>query len=1029
MISIFSRTCRNKRLLLFLFALAFSPLTNAQSKITGIVTDDTGAPMENVSVVIKNTSNGTMTNKAGAYTLSAASGDTLIFSFTGYKTVELPAANAGSVRLEPDNTALSDIVVVGYGTQKKSNVVGAVASIDGQKLEDRPMTNALAGLQGISPGVTVTRSSGQPGSEGYTLQIRGFSSVNGSSALVLIDGVPGTISTLNPNDIESISVLKDAAAASIYGARAAGGVLLVTTKKGKAGKISVSYNGLYGIQKPINLPGRLHSWQEAEMLNEARINAGQSPFYTDQQLRWMKDPDTNYVVNPNNPNDYQYYYDMDQRPMIMRNNTPMQNHTVSLRGGGKRDNYYFSLGYLDQAGIFKLGPDHSNRTNARFNYSNNLSDIFSVNLRVAYRQSNTLSPSVGNATVYSELYTTRMLYPMFFPGTTDKYINDNSGNFAYAYLKDGGANDARTDEGNAQVSLKAKDFIPGITLSATYSPRMVYTQQNIIHRTIPRYNIVGIGSYMQNPNSYTKNRNVMLSNNVLLQGDYEKTLATNHHFHLMAGYAYEDQRNDNTSAIAKNLSSNDFFTLGIGDPTLATNSENVQTWALESYFGRLDYRFLNRYLFEANLRFDGSSMLAPSNRWHAFPSFALGWKVNEESWFKSALPYFNEFKLRGSWGRLGNSDGVIGNYDYIALLSKGGTYPFNNVRNLSYYQSTLASPDKTWETIETTDVGLDIAVMRNRLTFTADYYVKNNNDMLAPLQISSIIGISTSTYNVASLQTKGWEIGVGWRDNPTQDFSYRVNAHLADNTNKVLSYNGQTSVSAGVNGIIEGYPVNTVWGYKADGLFQSQAEVDKLPRYNNAVGVGDIKYVDINNDGKINAGLGRLDDHGDLVHLGSTSPRYSYGFDVGVNFKGIEIAAMFQGVGKRNLFVNPSRLYPFTSSWIMPLDYNLDYWTPENTDARFPRLYLGGGQNTVRSSYWIMDGSYLRLKNLQIAYNLPASLISKAGLKRVKVYFSGQDLWEINNMWLKVFDPEEPSNASWQYPFFRTYSFGLNLDF
>lgn len=1016
----------------FIALFSFPVFTSAQNRVSGTVKDNSGSPLDNVSVAVKNTSRGTSTDASGHFSMIASPKDILVFSFIGYTPLEVPVKGQSSfpnIILIQENSTLSDVVIVGYGTQKKANVVGAIATIDGKSLENRPVTNALAGLQGISPGVTVTRSNGQPGSEGYSLQIRGFSSVNGSSALVLIDGVPGTISTMNPDDIESISVLKDAAAASIYGARAAGGVLLITTKKGISGKTSISYSGLFGTQKAINIPGRLHSWQEAEMGNEARINAGQSPPYTAQQIQWMKDSDTNYIVNPNNPNDYQYYYDLDQRPIVLRNSTPMQDHNISVRGGGKKDNYYFSLGYYGQQGIFKLGPDNSNRTNARFNYSNRISDIFTLDARLAYRQTNTLTPSSGTSNIYSYLYTTRMLYPTFFPGTTDKYINDNSGNFAYAYLKEGGANKIRNDEGNAQVILKAKDFVKGISLSAAYSPSIVLGEQNVIYRTIPRYNIAGIGSYMNNPNSFTKNRNVQLSNNVQVLADFDKQIAESHNFHLLAGYAYEDQRNDNTSATAKNLTSNEFFTLGLGDPTQATNSESVQTWGLESYFGRFDYRFKNKYLFEANLRYDGSSKLAPNNRWHAFPSLALGWRVSQEEWFANALPFINEFKLRGSWGKLGNSDGVIGNYDYIALLSRGGTYSFNNVSNLSYYQSTLASPDKTWETIETSDVGVDLTLFDKRLTFTADYYVKHNNDMLAPLQLSSIIGIGTSTYNVASLRTEGWEMNVGWKSNASKNFSYWVNANLSDNQNKVISYNGQSSVGGGVNGIIEGFPINTVWGYKADGIIQNESDLNKFPKYNNAVGIGDIKYIDINGDGKINSGLGRVSDHGDLVELGNTSPRYTYGFSFGVAYKGIELSTMFQGVGERTLFLDASTLYPFTSSWVMPMDFNLDYWTPTNTNAKFPRLYLGGSQNTARSSYWVMNGAYLRLKNLQVAYNLPTPFIKKIHLTGARVYFSGQDLWEVSKMWLKAFDPEEPSNASWQYPFFRTYSVGINLNF
>lgn len=1022
-----------KILALLLACLSSSMLLFAQvQQRTGKVTDENGKPVPDVSVMIKNGTGGTTTNEAGVFQLSVANGAVLILSNVNFETTEFKVGTATdiSITLLAKTSTLGDVVVVGYGSQKKTNLTGAVATIENRKIQNRPVTNAIAALQGLAPGVTITRTTGEPGREGYDLQIRGASSVNGSAALVLIDGVPGSLGGLNPNDIETISVLKDAAAASIYGARAAGGVVLVTTKKGKSGKLQVSYSGKFGSQIPINVPGKLHSWQEAEMFNESRINAGQSAGYTDAQIAMLKDPNVNYIVNPNNPNDYQYFYDLDQRDIVLRDHSPLSDHNISLRGGGEKDNYFFSLGYYDQKGAFRLGPDKTNRLNVRFNYSTQLSNHFSFDARLAYRQSKVVSPSVGNARIFSNLYTTRSLYPTFFPNTTDKYINDNSGNFAYALLKEGGENDSRTDDISGQFVLKAKDLIKGLTLSASYSPRLVLEGQEINVRTIPRYNIAGIGSYMNNPNSYSKNAFKQFSNNVQLLADYTFSKGEDHDFHVLGGYAYEDQRNDNTYAYARNLASNDFFTLNIGDPVQASNSENIQVWGLESYFARFNYAFKNRYLFEANLRYDGSSKLASANRWHAFPSLSVGWRLNQEDWFRDMAPYFNEFKLRASWGRLGNSDGVIGNYDYIALLSPGNPYPFNNVRSRSYYQATLASPDKTWETIETSNLGLDIAVLQNRLNFSADYFIKRNDDMLAPKQLSSIIGIATSTYNLASLKTWGWEISAGWRDNLNNDFSYWINANIGDNKNKVLSYNGQSSIVAGVNGIIEGFPINTIFGYQANGYYQDANDLSSNPTISSAAGVGDIKYVDINKDNKINAGLGRASDHGDLVELGNTSPRYTYGFDLGFSYKGFDFSAMFQGVGKRQLFLDPATLYPFTSSWIMPMDYNLDYWTPDNRDARFPRMFIGGAQNTVRSSHWLMDGSYLRLKNVQLGYNLPAKLISKARISAAKVYVSGQDVWEISNMWLKnAFDPEMPSNASWQYPFFRTVMVGINLTF
>ncbi|RYY62966.1 MAG: TonB-dependent receptor [Chitinophagaceae bacterium] len=1024
---------RMKLTTLVLVFLASSVMVFAQTSRTGKVLDDTGKPVPDVNIIVKGTTGGTTTNDAGEFTLAVSAGQTLVISGVNYETKEVLVGAEGPINISvaAKSGTLSDVVIVGYGTQKRTNLTGAVATIDKKKLENRPVQNAMAALQGVAPGVTVTRSTGQPGAEGFSLQIRGFSSVNGATPLVLIDGSPGSLISVNPNDIETISVLKDAAAASIYGARAAGGVVLVTTKRGASGKVSVTYSGRYAIQNPANVPGRLHSWEEAQMANESRINAGQSPGYTPEQIRWMQDPDTNFVRNPANLNDYLYYYDLDQTDLILRDNSPTWDHNISMRGGGQKDNYFLSLGYYKQQGVFKLGPDQADRINARFNYNLQISPVFSLETRLAYRQSNRLAPSGGNAQIFSNLYTTRTLYPTFFPGTTDRYINDNSGNFAYARLKEGGAEDFREDEGNAQFVFKAKDLVKGLTLSASYNPRLGTRTIGTASRTIPRYNLVGIASYMNNPNSYTKSEYKITSDNVQLLADYVKKVGTSHDFHLLGGYAYEDERTNLTTGRAVNLATNDFFTLNTGDPLQATATEDIQSWGLASYFARFNYAFRNKYLFEANMRYDGSSKNAKVNRWNSFPSLSVGWRLAQEDWFRNALPVFNEFKLRASWGRLGNSDATnFGNYEYVSQMAAGVPYPFNNVRSRSFYQARLASPDKVWEKIETSNIGLDLALLSNRLTFSADYFVKNNNDMLVGLQLSNSIGIQTGQYNLADLRTKGWELVAGWRDNIGANFSYYVNANIGDNTNKLISYNGQQAVLPGINFLIEGLPINTVYGYQAAGYFNDAADVAANPRFSSAVGPGDIKYVDVNKDGAINAGLGRLADHGDLVELGNSSPRYTYGFDFGFSFKGFDFSAMFQGVGQRKLFLDPTTLYPYTSSWLVPMDYNRDYWKPDNLDARFPRMFIGGAQNTVRSSHWVMNGAYLRMKNIQLGYNLPVKLISKAKLTNAKIYFSGQDLWEVSQMWLKdAFDPETPDNASWQYPFFRTVSFGINLTF
>ncbi|GAA4302454.1 TonB-dependent receptor [Compostibacter hankyongensis] len=1001
-------------------------------------------PIVGVTVRMKNTSLGTTTDVNGRFSLRQVPPHAiLVFTAVGFTAQEkqLQDTKPLDIYLQKSDAGLDEVVVVGYGTQKKVNLTGAISQVDGKVLENRPVTNALAALQGTASGMVITRSTGKPGDEGYAIQVRGRSSVNGSEPFVLIDGAPASaahIAMLNPDDIAAVSVLKDAAAAAIYGARAANGVILITTKSGKPGQLRVSYNGMWGMQKYINLPGRIHSWVDAEMDNEGRRNAGQSDNWSQQQIDWMKDPDVNYVVDPANPSVYQYYYDFDQLSPVLHNYSATQNHNLSLEGGSDKDKYFISLGYFDQHGIYKIGPDKTDRLNARLNYNRQLSGKLNLDTRITYSQENTLAPPYASEGYGGLLYlilTRGSMEPIYLPGSDNKkYAASYLGLPAntYSILKDGGKDDSRSDNFNAVVSLKASELVKGLTLRAIYAPGIAVTQEDIIKRTIPYWNVSGISDYgyqKTNPNALSKRRGVTLRNNLQFLADYDTHLGSKHSLHALGGYSFEDYRFDYTLAGAKGLSSNDLFSLNLGDPTLAANSDGISTWALLSFFGRLNYNYDERFLLEANLRYDGSSKLAPVNRWQAFPSVSVGWRLNNERWFQNALPFFDAFKIRASWGQVGNSEGVIGDYDYIALINSGTVYPFNNQRNKSFYQGVLASPEKTWETIESSNVGLDMSLLDQRLNISGDYFIKRNKDMLAPLQVSSIIGITTSTYNIADMKTWGWEASVEWRDVAGKSLSYWVNFNLSDNQNKILSYNGRNAVTAGLNGIIEGLPYNTFFGYIADGYYKSEEDVAKSPVYNNVNGPGDLKYRDMNGDNKINGGLGRTDDHGDLVNLGSPAARYTFGLNMGLGWKGIDFSAFFQGVGKRNIFPDPKFLMPFVERWRHPMDFQTDYWTPENPDALLPRLYYQGTQNTAASSHWVMNAAYVRLKNLQVGYTLPSSLTQRIKISKVRIYFSGQDLWEADKLPLNVLDPEVPNNSAYQYPYFRTFSLGLNIVF
>lgn len=1008
-----------------------------QQRITGTVTDRSGNPLPGVSVVAKGTTTGTVTDADGKFSLDRpAEAKILTFSFVGMvsQEVEIGAQAFFNIVLAEAELELDEVIVIGYGTMKKVNLTGSISQVSSEKLENRPVTNALAALQGTASGVLVTRNTGQPGKEGYDVEIRGLSSVNGGNALVLVDGAPGDISTLNPNDIESVNILKDAAASAIYGARAAGGVILVTTKKGVAGKLTLEYNGLYGYQKPMMLPERLPSWEETWLVEIARLNAGLSRDITDQEIEWMKDPEVEYVdAWWNSGVDYRMLYDMNQIPIVCRDFSPTYDHNISMRGGNDREQFFMSLGYYHQQGIFKFGPDETNRINARLNYARDLSKVFSTDIKLSYRQSNTLSPTMsvdGKNALFDQLFRYRLSYPIFLPESNDtKYYYFSSNPRVYPILKDGGEVKNRGDEFTGVFTLKARDIIKGLTISTIYSPRYLGGITNGNYRTVEMWNRVRVGGRLNYPNSASRNRSTSFSNNIQLLADYDFNIGEKNIFHILGGYAYEDYRYHYISATAKSLSSNDLFTLTIGDPTLNGVSEKIETWALLSCFGRIDYNFNNRFLLEANLRYDGSSKLSPDNRWELFPSLSGAWRIENENWFKELLPFIDQFKLRASWGQLGNSDGVIGNYDYIGIISTGINALFNNVKNTSYYQAYLASEDKTWETIQTSNVGLDLSVLRNRLSVSGDYFIKRNNNMLAPLQVSSMIGITTSTYNVADMKTWGWEVTVGWRDSPSDSFNYWANLNVFDAQNKILKYDGRSAIAAGTNSIIEGMPYNSIFGYVADGYFTSSEEVASSAFQNNKTGVGDIKYRDLNGDEKINEGSSSIDDHGDLVYLGNPSPRYNFGIDFGFKWRGFDFSAFFQGVAKRKMLLDASVVYPFKDTGRMPSTIHRDYWTLENPDAKFPRPYYRGTHNTVVSSHWIQDCAYIRLKNLQVGYTLPQSLTERVAISNARIYFSGQDIWEKTKMWYKFYDPENPNNTTFIYPLFRTFTMGVTITF
>jgi TonB-linked SusC/RagA family outer membrane protein len=750
-------------------------------------------------------------------------------------------------------------------------------------------------------------------------------------------------------------------------------------------------------------------------------------------MEWLMNP--NFSSRPNPTSDrWEYFGNNNWVKEGMDKINHMQNYSLSVSGGEQRLNYLISGSYFKRDGVLRFGPDDNSRYNLKFNLNSELNNYVSLKLNTSYIGSFTRENSFGTEQIINRLYRSRTRQSLYTPvgDVTGQPYNGDLQINAVDIEKNGGLETRNYETFTGWLNLQVKNVIKGLTLDViAWRNQNNYAMENN-KRSLYWYgrsrNTVRFSANVPNSIALTKNKGYQ--NNI--QGFLTYNLrAGDHAFTFLQGTSYEEYRKDQFSASATSMITNDFFSLNFGDPLTKVSSDLIQTWALGSVFGRLNYSFKDRYLFEASYRYDGSSRLAPENRWQLFPSFSAAWRVDQENFMRN-VTFINSLKVRLSWGQLGNGS-VLGYYDYIPLLTSGLTTSdnlvFNNQRTQYFYQSTLASPDKTWETIEQSNIGVDVTMLGNRLSVTADYYVKRNKDMLATLNVPNIIGIDVSSVNIGELKSWGAELDVRWRDRIGK-LDYRVGFNVSDNQNKLVKYDGRNSVgNGGVVTLLEGYALNSVWGYKTDGLFQSKEEADL---YKNSVSypffpnpnAGDIKYLDLNKDGVISAGEGTPENSGDLVYLGTTNARYTYGFDLGLSWKNFDFSVFFQGALQRKFLINEGTLSPMLGTADMPWTIHMDRWTPENPDAFFPRMYQTSAHNYRPSDRWAQNGSYIRLKNIQLGYRLP---IARKAIRELKVYVSGQDLWESTKV-LSVFDPEVGNDVSaTTYPFYRSISFGLNI--
>lgn len=1036
-----------KKLLLGLIALSLYGTVNAQNVISGkVISEESKSPLPGVTIMVKGTQEGTVSGATGNYSINAPSGnDTLVFSYLGYKTQEIPINKRGNININMKGTAsgLNEVVVVGYGKQTKGSLTGAISTISGKVFQSRPITNTLSALQGEIPGVTVTRTSGQPGREGYTFNIRGISSINGNAPLVLIDGIPGDLSNLDPEDIASITVLKDASA-SIYGSRAADGVLLVTTRKGKAGSLIVKYSGNVAIKEPTYIPKKATVYQTYKMFNEAAINDGQPAPFTDLTLQKTLE---NYPTpNPQGEmwylTGYPLFYKEVNWNKILYGNAIQQQHNLSVSGGSKKMTYYFSGGYFNTNGNVKIAQDQEKRYNLRSDFHFILSDKLTLDAKIAYENDYIIEPSmIGNAMLEG----IRMF--SFQPEFTPK------GNY-YEYqaymnpvqeLAMGGIR--HSDDEKLLTNFKGDyQILPSLKLTGQVGINTEMLYDNTYYRTLQGYN------WDETPDDYVVNspNNAWYTNsndlykNYTFYIDYNKDFFVNHHLNLMAGTSTEEYNYQSHQVEGSNFPGNEIFTLNLANQSSATNTQitgSEYSWALNSYFGRLGYNYKGKYLINFTARLDGSSRFAPSQRWSAiFPALSVGWRLSDENFIKN-LNVFDNLKLRASWGQAGNQEiNAFGYYDYIQLINIGGAYPFgvNDAPTPSAILSGIAAPDRTWETIVNRNIGVDIGVLKNHLNLSFDLYQKENKDMLLAVTVPSVLGALPPTTNSGSLLTKGWEISVNWKDNIGK-FNYRISANLYNNTNILTNLGGKDAYAPGLVYARQGYPINSYFGYVSNGIIKTQAQLDaykQLKGVPNDIAIGDVMYKDVDGDGEITAyGDPSKGSKGDLVYLGNESPRLNFGFNISINYKRFDFATFFQGIGKQQVIRQGTFSMPFSQPYWQPMQYFYGKtWSPENPNAKYGRLTHNASENNWNyqpSSLQVVQAAYLSCKNIQIGYTFSSEVIRKIKVQSARIFLSGEDLFDISNAtWGGSINPEDPNGTNTTtYPFFRAYSLGLTVTF
>lgn len=987
--------------------LVRKPIQRLALNISGTVTDEQGEPLIGVNIQVKGGDKGTATDVDGHYSLEGLDENAiLVVSYIGYQTQEIPVSGKSTLNIVmvSDTQLLDEVVVVGYGTQKKVNLTGAISTLDGEDLARRQVGQSSLLLQGSAPGVVVTQRNGQPGRDGGTISIRGKTTLGNSNPLVLVDGVEASINSIDPTMIESISILKDAASSAIYGSRASAGVILVTTKRAEASdRMSVSYNAYFGKQSPTDLPKMVGAIDHMLMTNEAYVNTGRSQLYSDNYIQEYRN---NMGSNPDEYPNTNWYDE------VLIGNGLMQSHFLSFSGGTEKARIVTSFGYLDQGGI--MANTNYKRYNVRINSDLKLAQGLSAKLDAHLTRETILEPTRGTSSAIH--------WAGRIPSNQAGRLSDGTwgvgwnGDNPIAFTQDGGVRNVEEPSVILNLGLIYQP-LDWLTMDVYYSPSYSQSNASAFNKAIQTYTPDGAPSYLT-PQRSTQNtsHSRSLVNNLRGTINANETFGI-HNFSLLLGYQQEDYRNDNFSGYRENYAFPDYPVLSSGGEENQRASGGASEWALQSLFGRFTYNYDERYLVESNIRLDGSSRFVEGRRWGVFPSFSVGWRLSEESFFDSARDMVEHLKLRASWGQLGNQR--IGTYPFSSDINLGLSYVFDDQIYDGAGLTRLANAEISWETTTASNIGVDMTIF-NKLNLVAEYFYKVTDDILLALDIPLIVGLSAPDQNAGKVENRGWELGLSYGE-WQKEFKYQIGINISDVKNKVLDLKGVNTTGLTVHH--EGYEMHSIYGLVADGLIQESdfdAEGNYLgPSQYGAFSAGDIKYVDQNGDGVINAS--------DYTIIGGTIPRFTYGVNFDANYKNFDFSLFIQGVGKANGLLRQQGIMPFHLGGTVQ-EQHKDRWTPDNPNATFPRFAFNETNNEQTSSFWMKDASYARIKNLQLGYTIPASIMHNLKIQQLRLYFSGQNLLTLDKFW-DGYDVEAPVGNGGFYPIVKTFSFGLDFRF